>query len=114
MEQLVNRLDVAMFNAILRESADEMPTYPVVNNFVPDEFSPGPVPNAVYEALNNEDIEDDEGCITSFPCTAGSTFYAPPPASSVVSMLKEVGTPLLRSGSFVLKKLYTSDDELDE
>ncbi|GAU43567.1 hypothetical protein TSUD_240530, partial [Trifolium subterraneum] len=69
----------------------------VVNNFVPDEFSPGPVPNAVYEALNNEDIEDDEGCITSFPCTAGSTFYAPPPASSVVSMLKEVGTPLLRS-----------------
>jgi hypothetical protein len=25
-----------------------------------------------------------------------------------------VGTPSLRSGSFVLKKLYTSDDELDE
>ncbi|WJX12491.1 hypothetical protein P8452_02986 [Trifolium repens] len=218
MEQLVNRLDVAMFNAILRESADEMPTDPVsdpisdskvlpipsgksgfgagaqlknsigdwsrwlsnlfgiddsdsheddnenddskyespfkpfpllnalsdlmmlpfdmladssmrkevcprfgislikqvVNNFVPDEFSPGPVPNAVFEALNNEDIEDDEGSITSFPCTAGSTFYAPPPASSVVSMLKEGGTPSLRSGSFVLKKLYTSDDELDE
>ncbi|KAK2402048.1 EEIG1/EHBP1 protein amino-terminal domain protein [Trifolium repens] len=218
MEQLVNRLDVAMFNAILRESADEMPTDPVsdpisdskvlpipsgksgfgagaqlknsigdwsrwlsnlfgiddsdshdddnenddskyespfkpfpllnalsdlmmlpfdmladssmrkevcprfgislikqvVNNFVPDEFSPGPVPNAVFEALNNEDIEDDEGSITSFPCTAGSTFYAPPAASSVVSMLKEGGTPSLRSGSFVLKKLYTSDDELDE
>lgn len=29
MEQLVNRLDVAMFNAILRESADEMPTDPI-------------------------------------------------------------------------------------
>lgn len=29
-------------------------------------------------------------------------------------MLKEVGTPSQRSGSFVLKKLYTSDDELDE
>lgn len=29
MEQLVNRLDVAMFNAILRESAEEMPTDPV-------------------------------------------------------------------------------------
>ncbi|XP_058770757.1 uncharacterized protein LOC131644309 [Vicia villosa] len=218
MEQLVNRLDVAMFNAILRESADEMPTDPisdpisdskvlpiasgksgfgagaqlknavgdwsrwlsdlfgiddcdshednnenddikyessfkpfpllntlsdlmmlpfemladrsmrkevcprlgislikqVVNNFVPDEFTPGPVPNAVIEALNNEDIADDEGSISSFPCTAGSTFYAPPPASSVVSMLKEVGTPSQRSGSFMLKKLYTSDDELDE
>ena len=29
MEQLVDRLDIAMFNAILRESADEMPTDPV-------------------------------------------------------------------------------------
>lgn len=29
MEQLVNRLDVAMFNAILRESAEEMPTDPI-------------------------------------------------------------------------------------
>lgn len=29
MEQLISRLDVAMFNAILRESAGEMPTDPV-------------------------------------------------------------------------------------
>ncbi|MFS7944594.1 putative BTBD8, BACK domain-containing protein [Helianthus anomalus] len=29
MEQLVDRLDVAMFNAILRESAEEMPTDPL-------------------------------------------------------------------------------------
>lgn len=29
MEQLVCRLDVAMFNAILRESAEDMPTDPV-------------------------------------------------------------------------------------
>ncbi|KAK7344041.1 hypothetical protein VNO77_13260 [Canavalia gladiata] len=88
----------------------------VVNNFVPDEFSPGPIPDTVLEALNKEDIEDDiEGSITSFPCSAGSTFYGPPPASSVVGMLKEVGTqPLLKRGSFLLKKLYTSDDELDE
>ena len=58
---------------------------------------------------------DGEGAITSFPCSAGSTFYEPPPASSVVGMLQEVGTKTsLRSGSFVLKKLYTSDDELDE
>ncbi|OIW07261.1 hypothetical protein TanjilG_08376 [Lupinus angustifolius] len=208
MEQLVNRLDIAMFNAILRESDEEMPTDPisdpisdskvlpipagksgfgagvqlknaisnwtrwlsdlfgtvgsdshehsnqnekpncesavkpfqllralsdlmmlpfemladesmrkevcprfgvslikqVVNNFVPDEFSPGPVPVAVIEALNDEDIQDDEGSITSIPCTAGSTFYTPPLASLVVSMRQEVGT----------RKLYTSDDELDE
>ncbi|CAJ1976443.1 unnamed protein product [Sphenostylis stenocarpa] len=87
----------------------------VVNNFVPDEFSPGPVPDAVFDALNNEDIEDDQGAITSLPCSAGSTFYAPPPASSILGMLQEVGTKTsLRSGSFGLKKLYTSDDELDE
>ena len=29
MEQLVGRLDVAMFNAILRESAEDMPTDPL-------------------------------------------------------------------------------------
>lgn len=29
MEQLVDRLDMAMFNAILRESAEEMPTDPL-------------------------------------------------------------------------------------
>lgn len=29
MEQCVTRLDTAMFNAILRDSADEMPTDPV-------------------------------------------------------------------------------------
>lgn len=31
MEQLVARLDVAMLNAILRESADEIPTDPVAD-----------------------------------------------------------------------------------
>lgn len=29
MKQLVSRLDVAMFNAILRESTEEMPTDPI-------------------------------------------------------------------------------------
>lgn len=29
MEQCLSRLDVAMFNAILRESADDIPTDPV-------------------------------------------------------------------------------------
>ncbi|KHN05077.1 uncharacterized protein LOC114403303 [Glycine soja] len=87
----------------------------VVYNFVPDEFSPGPIPDAVYDALDNEDIQDGEGAITSFPCPAGFTLYAPPPASSVVGKLQEVGNKTsLRTGSFVLKKLYTSDDELDE
>lgn len=29
MEQLINRLDVAMFNAILRDSTEDMPTDPI-------------------------------------------------------------------------------------
>ncbi|KAI4318047.1 hypothetical protein L6164_025856 [Bauhinia variegata] len=86
----------------------------VLYNFVPDEFCPGPIPDAVFEALDAEDLEDDEGS-TSFPCMAASTLYSPPPAASVMSILQEVGGHLLlRSGSSVLKKANTSDDELDE
>lgn len=49
------------------------------------------------------------------PCSAGPAFYAPLPASSIVGMIQEAGTKTsLKCGSFALKKLYTSDDELDE
>ncbi|KAI9087418.1 hypothetical protein K1719_030558 [Acacia pycnantha] len=222
MEQLVNRLDVAMFNAILRESAEEMPTDPisdpitdsrvlpipagksgfgagaqlknaignwsiwlsdlfdiddsdspedrneddgngsskcetsfkafhllhslsdlmmlpfemladvsqrkevcptfgvplirrVLNNFVPDEFCPGPIPDAVLASLNTEDIQDDEGSISSIPHIAAPTSYSPPPATAVTGIIQEMGTQSLRrSGSSVVKKSYTSDDELDD
>lgn len=223
MEQLVGRLDVAMFNAILRESAEEMPTDPVsdpisdpkvlpiptgkscfgagaqlknaignwsrwltdlfgiddndpledvnevcddkgiecdtsfkpfqllnalsdlmmlpcemladnyirkevcptfgsplikrvLNNFVPDEFNPDPISPAVFEALDSEGpCEAEEGSLTSFPCTAAPTVYSPPPAASLSGIVGEVGNQaLLRSGSAVLRKSYTSDDELDE
>ncbi|MED6178437.1 hypothetical protein PIB30_107517, partial [Stylosanthes scabra] len=86
----------------------------VVNNFVPDEFCPGPVPDAVIQALNDESIEDDEGSITSFPCSAGSTSYTPPPSSSIAAMLQDVGTQSsLRCISLAPIKLYNTDDELD-
>ncbi|KAL1342011.1 hypothetical protein HN51_028592 [Arachis hypogaea] len=87
----------------------------VVNNFVPDEFCPGPVPDAVIQALNDENIEDDEGSITSFPCNAGSTSYTPLPSSSVAAMLQDVGRQSsLRCVSFAPIKLYNSDDELEK
>uniref|UniRef100_A0A2P2JZB1 Uncharacterized protein MANES_13G017200 n=1 Tax=Rhizophora mucronata TaxID=61149 RepID=A0A2P2JZB1_RHIMU len=222
MEQLVGRLDVAMFNAILRESAEEMPTDPVsdpisdpkvlpipagkssfgagaqlknavgnwsrwltdlfgiddddssecnherncssveyetsfktfsllkglsdlmmlpfemladkstrkevcptfaaplirriLENFVPDEFNPDPIPDAILEALDCEDlVEGEEQCITSFPCNAAPTIYSPPPAALLWNIVGEVGSQTLqRSGSTLLKKSYTSDDELDE
>lgn len=216
MEQLVDRLDVAMFNAILRESAEEMPTDPVsdpisdpkvlpilagkssfgagaqlknaignwsrwlsdlfgiedndnddnngmecvrsfkafrllnalsdlmmlppemladsstrkevcplfgsllikrvLGNFVPDEFSPNPIPAALLDALDAEDGQEDSGAsVTTFPCVATRTVYSPPLAASLAGFIGEVGSQTLqRSTSSVLRKSYTSDDELDE
>ncbi|ONK68256.1 uncharacterized protein A4U43_C05F9350 [Asparagus officinalis] len=42
MEQCVSRLDVAMFNAILRESENDMPTDPVSNPIVDSKVLPIP------------------------------------------------------------------------
>lgn len=42
MEQCVSRLDIAMFNAILRESANEMPTDPVSDPIVDPKVLPIP------------------------------------------------------------------------
>ncbi|KAK4377011.1 hypothetical protein RND71_003307 [Anisodus tanguticus] len=220
MEQLVSRLDVAMFNAILRESAEEMPTDPVsdpicdskvlpipagkssfgagaqlknaigdwsrwlstlfgieendssgdnedllhdkapgpakpfhllnalsslmmlpfemladpqtrkevcpilgptlimrvLNGFVPDEFCPIPVPPEVLRALDSEDdLDIPEESVSTVPFTASPTTYLPPPVRSIKTFLGETGNQSLqRSGSSVLKKSYTSDDELDE
>lgn len=42
MEQCVSRLDVAMFNAILRESENDMPTDPVSDPIVDSKVLPIP------------------------------------------------------------------------
>ncbi|XP_075494558.1 uncharacterized protein LOC142532178 isoform X1 [Primulina tabacum] len=218
MEQLVYRLDVAMFNAILRESAEEMPTDPfsdpisdskvlpipagkssfgagvqlknaignwsrrltdlfgiedesyedtnilvdgnrpksfkafkllhalsnlmmlpfkmladastrkevcptfgptlikrVLNNFVPDEFCPEPMPRNIVAALDSEDTSDShEDMVTFFPCIATPTKYSPP-AAALLTCVGEVGSQVLQSSRLsTLKKSYASDDELDE
>ncbi|KAF5449380.1 hypothetical protein F2P56_029831, partial [Juglans regia] len=87
----------------------------VLINFVPDEFCPDPIPLAVLKALDSEDhLEADEFSITSFPCTATPTVYQPPTAASLISIIGEIGNQSMTSGSSVLRKSYTSDDELDE
>ncbi|XP_022776286.1 uncharacterized protein LOC111317981 [Durio zibethinus] len=87
----------------------------VLNNFVPDEFNPNPVSEAVFEALEEDHSEAGEESITNFPCMATPTVYSPPPAASLAGIIGEVGNQALqRSRSSVLKKSYTSDDELDE
>lgn len=50
MEQLVGRLDVAMFNAILRESPDEMPTDPVSDPISDSKVLPIPAANSGFGA----------------------------------------------------------------
>lgn len=50
MEQLVDRLDVAMFNAILRESDEEMPTDPVSDPITDSKVLPIPAGKSSFGA----------------------------------------------------------------
>uniref|UniRef100_A0A5B6YXZ7 C2 NT-type domain-containing protein n=1 Tax=Davidia involucrata TaxID=16924 RepID=A0A5B6YXZ7_DAVIN len=89
----------------------------VLNNFIPDEFCPEPIPVAVLEALDAEDnLEASGESVTSFPCIASPTVYSPPPGASLTRIIGEVGSHTLqRSGSSsVVRKSHASDDELDE
>ncbi|GMI93977.1 hypothetical protein like AT3G01810 [Hibiscus trionum] len=89
----------------------------VIDYFVPDKFCPDPVPDVVLEALEAEDpAEAREVFVANFPCVASPPVYSPASASSVANIIGEVGSQsqLRRSGSSVLKKSYTSDNELDE
>ncbi|PSR87496.1 Myosin-H heavy chain like [Actinidia chinensis var. chinensis] len=89
----------------------------LLNNFVPDEFCPDPIPRVVLEALDIEDPpEGMESSVTNFPCSAAPVVYLAPSAASVAGIIGDVRnqSQLRRSGSSVLKKSYTSDDELDE
>ncbi|XP_015893735.3 uncharacterized protein LOC107427853 [Ziziphus jujuba] len=89
----------------------------ILDIFVLDEFCPDPIPNIVFEALESEDsAETGEEAITNFPCTAAAITYLPPSTASIANTIGEIGgqAHLKRSGSSVLRKSYTSDDELDE
>ncbi|WCJ38729.1 hypothetical protein M5689_019769 [Euphorbia peplus] len=88
----------------------------VLSSFVPDEFNPDPIPDSVFNSLDSEDLpEDGKETITSIPCTAAPTIYTPPSTASLLNVIGNVeNESLQRSGSALLRKSYTSDDELDE
>ncbi|KAL9254766.1 hypothetical protein AKJ16_DCAP00068 [Drosera capensis] len=89
----------------------------VLENFVPDEFCPDPVPRDVLEALDTEDVDEDpDGPISSVPCIAPAAVYLPPSSSSLSSIIGDVSTQtqLRRSRSSLLRRSITSDDELEE
>ncbi|CAL1354914.1 unnamed protein product [Linum trigynum] len=91
----------------------------VLSNFIPDEFNPDPMPDSILNALDSEDPgESGDESLMSFPCSAKPTVYLPPLAASLTNIIGEVGgqssSALQRSGSSLLRKSYTSDDELEE
>ncbi|GAV67737.1 LOW QUALITY PROTEIN: hypothetical protein CFOL_v3_11241, partial [Cephalotus follicularis] len=89
-----------------------------VCSFFPDKFYPEPIPDVVLEALESEDpLEAGEECATNIPCIAAPPVNLPPSAVSLAGIISGEGgsePQLRRSGSSVIKKAYTSDDELEE
>ncbi|CAE6223274.1 unnamed protein product [Arabidopsis arenosa] len=88
----------------------------VLRNFVPDEFNPHRIPRRLFDVLNSEGLtEEENGCITIFPCAASPTVYLMPSTDSIKRFIGELNNPSLsETGSSVFKKQYTSDDELDD
>lgn len=75
MEQCVARVDVAMFNAILRESDDEIPTDPVSDPISDPKVLPIPsgkssfgsgaqLKNAVSNHINSYHISERANCLS--------------------------------------------------
>ena len=66
--------------------------------------------------LTQDDVEDGKESVNYFPCIAAPIAYSPPPAASIAAITGEIGgeSQLRRSKSSVVRKSYTSDDELDE
>ncbi|KAI3503548.1 hypothetical protein L1887_31992 [Cichorium endivia] len=83
----------------------------ILDNFVPDEFCPDPIPEVVLEALNSEElIESGENCVASLPCATPRTIYHPPASRCFLEGSRSRGYGV----SSILRKSNTSDDELDE
>ncbi|PIA33697.1 hypothetical protein AQUCO_04000035v1 [Aquilegia coerulea] len=84
----------------------------ILNNFVPDEFCPDQIPEALFEALDSEDRNEDEDFIfiRCIPCNAARIAYLPPAAASIASVLSEMRI----NKSLAFQKSTTSDDDLDE
>lgn len=69
----------------------------------------------VHFLIQDDAVDTPEEPVSTVPCTASPTSYLPPSVRSIITFLGETGNQSLqRSGSSVLKKSYTSDDELDE
>uniref|UniRef100_J3NCC8 C2 NT-type domain-containing protein n=1 Tax=Oryza brachyantha TaxID=4533 RepID=J3NCC8_ORYBR len=83
----------------------------ILDGFVPDDFCPDPVQHSLLEALESEEhLEGNIKGIRAVPCSALPILYPYPASGAILSM---IGDPR-KSGSAILRKSNTSDDELDE
>ncbi|XP_062202527.1 uncharacterized protein LOC133904900 isoform X2 [Phragmites australis] len=79
----------------------------ILDLFVPDEFCPDPIQDSLLQAL---ELEGNNKGIRSIPCSASRILYNSPASGAILSV---IGDPR-KSGSAILRKSNTSDDELDE
>ncbi|XP_074577804.1 uncharacterized protein LOC141834328 [Curcuma longa] len=87
----------------------------ILDRFLPDEFCPDPVPNAVLQALESEEYADSSQEEMNILCNASPVIYSPPSIISIKSFIGEIqATSLTRTGSSVVRKCHISDDELEE
>uniref|UniRef100_A0A0D9XY10 C2 NT-type domain-containing protein n=1 Tax=Leersia perrieri TaxID=77586 RepID=A0A0D9XY10_9ORYZ len=94
--------DVLMETAIIKR---------ILDGFVPDDFCPDPVQHSLLKALELEDhLEGNTKGIRAVPCSASPILYPYPASGTILSI---IGDPR-KSGSAILRKSNTSDDELDE
>ncbi|GAB2280609.1 hypothetical protein Dimus_015237 [Dionaea muscipula] len=85
----------------------------VLNNFVPDEFSPDPIPESLLRAIDFEGpLETTEESISAFPCAMNPVIYSPTPAASLLHMIGDENHQ--KGGTSIIRKSYNSDDELDK
>ncbi|OEL20151.1 hypothetical protein BAE44_0018831 [Dichanthelium oligosanthes] len=82
----------------------------ILLGFAPDEFCPDPIQDSLLEALELEEHLEGNRGIHSIPCGASPILYSPPASGAILSV---IGDPR-KSGSAILRKSNTSDDELDE
>lgn len=64
--------------------------------------------------MQDDETEASEESLINFPCIAPPSTYKPPAAHSLSAIISIGGSQSLTRSSSVLKKSYTSDDELDE
>ncbi|KAF3330912.1 hypothetical protein FCM35_KLT04266 [Carex littledalei] len=88
----------------------------VLDGFVTDEFCPEPISENILVALESKDhLESGEVGVRQIPYNVGPVAYAHPSVALIESIIGDVqSTQTARSGSPVVKKSNTSDDELEE